>query len=357
MKALIILFTSLIGSIVLGQDPEISYKITPHPIKYDQSVTITVDRSSIPSEWNAMPDLYFWAWAKDDNGTDLGNSLLNGADWNNPANQLTWVEGGGADGQGAFTTTFTVSELFPDLDPQSVAYVNFIFKEQNNGTQSAENIEYNARPMEYTVAPDPIVSNQPVTITIPSGAVPASWGVNPDIYLWTWVKGDSDQNCNDCSQFISEQGLIVAPQMTNNGDGSYSITFTPSEFYPTNDISEIGLLFTTNFIPSGLRTLAQTSDMSESVTNLATEDIKIFSQKDLQVIQNPVKNGVLQLRYANAKGGVLYLYDTAGKLIKTFKTSADSGDETFNLSGLPAGSYLLQLKSDKGNAVSKVLVK
>ncbi|MGZ5263754.1 MAG: T9SS type A sorting domain-containing protein [Kaistella sp.] len=51
------------------------------------------------------------------------------------------------------------------------------------------------------------------------------------------------------------------------------------------------------------------------------------------------------------------MYDLTGALIKTVKVSKDNGDEAISISGLKTGMYLIQLKSDKGVAVTKMLVK
>ena len=43
--------------------------------------------------------------------------------------------------------------------------------------------------------------------------------------------------------------------------------------------------------------------------------------------------------------------------MKTVKVSKDSGDDTISINGLKAGIYLIQLKSEKGVAVTKMIVK
>ncbi len=77
----------------------------------------------------------------------------------------------------------------------------------------------------------------------------------------------------------------------------------------------------------------------------------------LILTQNPVTNGTAKIRYSNAKNGTIAIYDLAGTLIKTVKVAKDNGDDTININGLKAGMYLLQLKSDDGVAVTKMLVK
>jgi isoamylase len=77
----------------------------------------------------------------------------------------------------------------------------------------------------------------------------------------------------------------------------------------------------------------------------------------LKLTQNPVTNGSANVRYTNGKNGTLAIYDLAGVLVKTVRVSKDNGDDTISINGLKAGVYLIQLKSEKGVAVTKMIVK
>ncbi len=77
----------------------------------------------------------------------------------------------------------------------------------------------------------------------------------------------------------------------------------------------------------------------------------------LLLTQNPVTNGNANIRYTNAKNGTIAVYDLAGTLVKTVKAIKDNGDDTISVSELKSGMYLLQLKSEKGVAVAKMIVK
>ena len=77
----------------------------------------------------------------------------------------------------------------------------------------------------------------------------------------------------------------------------------------------------------------------------------------LKLTQNPVTNGNANIRYTNAKNGTIAIYDLAGVLVKTVKAAKDNGDDTISINGLKAGVYLIQLKSEKGVAVTKMIVK
>ena len=91
---------------------------------------------------------------------------------------------------------------------------------------------------------------------------------------------------------------------------------------------------------------------------LATDEVGASKNAvSLVLTQNPVTNGNATIRYTNAINGSLAIYDLTGSLVKTVKVSKDNGDETISVNGLKSGMYLLQLKSEKGVAVTKLIVK
>ena len=92
------------------------------------------------------------------------------------------------------------------------------------------------------------------------------------------------------------------------------------------------------------------------VNNLSTDEVK-NNKANLTLLQNPVVNGVAQVRLNNAKNGMLSILDVSGKLLKTQRLSKDSGDETVSVSGLKSGLYILQLNSDKGTSTVKMIIK
>lgn len=101
-----------------------------------------------------------------------------------------------------------------------------------------------------------------------------------------------------------------------------------------------------------------TNSLYVKQVSLSTDDLAVNAKKvTLEILQNPALNGVIRVRYSNAKGGNLYLYDLSGKMLKTQKVSANSGDDTISVSNIQSGNYLLMLKSDQGMSVSKVMIK
>ncbi len=92
--------------------------------------------------------------------------------------------------------------------------------------------------------------------------------------------------------------------------------------------------------------------------NLSTDNVSTLSKTtELKIMQNPATNGEIKIQYNNAKEGTIYVYDLTGKFIQSYKIKDNKGEETLRINGLKAGLYLLQLKSNNGSVVAKVIVK
>lgn len=169
----------------------------------------------------------------------------------------------------------------------------------------------------------------------------------------------------------SNWGSPVAMTADPNNPGWYTFTFP--------GVTSANFLFR-NGSPTGTVGVTQTGDITNvtqnscyvwdttsstfvrsidcSSLNLSTGETNANTNKTtLQVTQNPATNGELKVKYTNAKGGTINVFDMSGKAVGSYKVSANSSEETFRLNGLKAGVYVLQLKSEGGNAVTKVMVK
>ncbi len=103
--------------------------------------------------------------------------------------------------------------------------------------------------------------------------------------------------------------------------------------------------------PGGFRIFGNASALATDEVGASKNEVSLI------LTQNPVTNGNASIRYTNAKNGTLLFYDLSGSLVKTVKVSKDNADETISVNGLKTGMYLLQLKSEKGVAVTKLIVK
>jgi glycosidase len=106
-------------------------------------------------------------------------------------------------------------------------FVSNVFGQQQTGT--------------FVFTPDSFNENETVTVTV-SNVDASQWGVT-DLYIWSWFfdlqgnAGSSDANWNG-EWNNSNEGM----KMTDNGDGTYSFSFTPTVLYQTTGISKIGVL-------------------------------------------------------------------------------------------------------------------
>ena len=103
--------------------------------------------------------------------------------------------------------------------------------------------------------------------------------------------------------------------------------------------------------PGGFRIFGNATALATNETAQNKNDVSLILTK------NPVSNGTATIRYSNAKNGTVAIYDLAGTLVKTVKVAQDNGDENIPINGLKTGMYLIQLKSEKGIAVTKMIVK
>ncbi|SHK06280.1 alpha-amylase family glycosyl hydrolase [Epilithonimonas mollis] len=174
------------------------------------------------------------------------------------------------------------------------------------------------------------------TFTVESG------NLLPRIFVW-----------NDALPSNTLKNVVVVANFTTTAQ-----TVTPNFpytgiWYNLMDNSSISANSTTtvNLQPGEFRIFG-------NQTALATDDTKIDADKtSLQIVQNPATGGLLKIRYNKAKNGKINIYDLNGKLVKSFGLKSAKGDETFSVNGIAIGNYLVQLKSDEGLAVSKLIIK
>ena len=90
----------------------------------------------------------------------------------------------------------------------------------------------------FDISPNPFQENETITITA-SNVNPSAWGVS-DIYLWAWSSvGGVEQDAPNNGEWNNSD---EAHKLTNNGNGTYSISFVPSQFYGRTNLETIGFL-------------------------------------------------------------------------------------------------------------------
>lgn len=96
-----------------------------------------------------------------------------------------------------------------------------------------QNVTFNINPSSFN-------EDDQITVTV-SNVNPSLWGVT-DIYLWAWSYDLNNLNSMDSPTNGSWTNSNEAQKLTNNGNGTYSISFTPTTFYARTGIGSIGFL-------------------------------------------------------------------------------------------------------------------
>lgn len=147
---------------------------------------------------------------------------------------------------------------------------------------------------------------------------------------------------------------VLTPGLLFNSDDFLSVA-AGNQF--SGAIDEDGNLYTWGFNDLGqLGNGTNTSD-NEAYgslpcpnSNLGIEDITVANE--IKVYPNPAKDS-FKIDYPGNITAI-QVYDTKGALVKTITTDFTTD---INISALPAGMYLLNIKNDSGNVVTKRLLK
>lgn len=90
----------------------------------------------------------------------------------------------------------------------------------------------------FEVDPSTFEEDDMITITV-SDINTALWGVS-DIYLWAWSSANGiEQDAPNIGEWSNSD---ESKKLTNNGDGTYSISFVPKDFYGRTGLESIGFL-------------------------------------------------------------------------------------------------------------------
>jgi len=92
----------------------------------------------------------------------------------------------------------------------------------------------------FTISPQFFNAEDEITITV-SGVDPAIWGVS-DIYLWTWYYDLDDEAAGDSPTNGTWANSNESQKFSNNGNGTFSYTLTPSILFGDPNIGKIGML-------------------------------------------------------------------------------------------------------------------
>lgn len=175
---------------------------------------------------------------------------------------------------------------------------------------------------QVTVNPNPILVNQPVTITVDITASTCNSIVNPaKVYAHLGVGNESDEyGIKVVGNWGQDDGV---GEMTNNGDGTWSITITPSTYFnltatEETEVTKMGLVFRN---PNGSQEL--------KLDNGGCQNF-VFDVGAFQVdMINPESDGVVvvtsnsdtQIIAQNSNGDANYVLKANGTTINTATTN------------------------------------
>ncbi|OMP31891.1 alpha-amylase family glycosyl hydrolase [Mangrovimonas sp. DI 80] len=97
--------------------------------------------------------------------------------------------------------------------------------------------------VSFDISPSPFEETDEITITV-SNLDADIWGSTngADLYLWTWYFDTNGNQAGDSPTNGDWSNSNEAQKFTNNGDGTYSFTMTPTELYQDTGIGQLGML-------------------------------------------------------------------------------------------------------------------
>lgn len=169
-----------------------------------------------------------------------------------------------------------------------------------------------------------------------------SGNLMPRIYIW-----------NDALPSSSLRNVVVLANFTITPQNIVPDFPHAGNWYNLMDNTSFSVSNTTTPItiePGGFRIFG-------NAAALATDETNSKNNVSLTIIQNPIVNGIANIRYNNAKNGTISIYDLSGKIVKTDQIKTDHGDQKISVNELKSGIYIVQLKSEKGIATTKMIIK
>ena len=186
----------------------------------------------------------------------------------------------------------------------------------------------------FSVNPSTFNEDEEITVTI-SNANPASWGVT-DIYLWAWSFDTNDANIMDSPTNGSWTNSNEVQKLTNNGDGTYSFTFTPTTFYNRTGIGRIGMLVKAKDGTGDKKSQDQLFEVGTFQLNLTSpsSDVTIINSGDNVSISATTTlaadfNLKANTTFINTQNGITsYSFNTNVTENTIFELEATDGSET-----------------------------
>lgn len=204
----------------------------------------------------------------------------------------------------------------------------------------------------FTINPTSFNEDEQITITV-SGVNPTVWNAGqPDnIYLWAWYYDLDGNQAGDSPNNGDWTNSSEVQKLTNNGNGTYSITLTPTTFFNTTGITQMGMLVKAKDGSGNKQSqdfLTPVGRVLVTITNPTSDPVVVSSGGSLQVSANMRFQGNLTVGafqvflndnlIASGNGFPNYSTNltnlTTGGVIKVVGTPSgqtDTGENNFNL--------------------------
>lgn len=173
----------------------------------------------------------------------------------------------------------------------------------------------------------------------------AAW--SPDPWNTTGTSGSAQQT-PDIKTIVQE--IINRQGWTTTSNLAITITGTGTRTaYSYESSSAMAAIIHVEYIPAPGSPLASNNDDMVTLKNQLFEDEPVISANGVSVYPNPVTDK-LNIRTANElKVQLVRIYSMTGRLVSEIRPVDTQVETQIDCSAIPAGTYLLHIRTDKGN--------
>ena len=161
----------------------------------------------------------------------------------------------------------------------------------------------------FSINPNPFEESQQITITL-SGIDLSAWG-NPDaIYLWTWYVPSGSTSDVGSDNNGTWDNSSETMRMTNNGDGTFSYTMTPTNFFGVTNIKQLGMLAKTKVGGSG----TSENKTADFLFDVGLFELNLTSPQKSEIVVSYQSGGLIA---ANSSITATFTLKANGIVVKT----------------------------------------
>ena len=161
----------------------------------------------------------------------------------------------------------------------------------------------------FSINPNPFEESQQITITL-SGIDLSAWG-NPDaIYLWTWYVPSGSTSDVGSDNNGTWDNSSETMRMTDNGDGTFSYTMTPTNFFGVTNIKQLGMLAKTKVGGSG----TSENKTADFLFDVGLFELNLTSPQKSEIVVSYQSGGLIA---ANSSITATFTLKANGIVVKT----------------------------------------